>query len=453
MSGHVTTLHQITRGLLVAGLVSLFHAIQLQPAWAQHHATPNRSITMTAVKTAPAAAGPSNSTDETAIRPFHYRATDAELAELRRRVLATRFPEKETVDDFTQGPQLATIERLAKYWGTEYDWRRVEARLNALPQFVTRIDGLDIHFIHVRSKHPNALPVIVTHGWPGSVIEQLKIIDPLVNPTAHGGAATDAFDVVIPSMPGYGFSERPATTGWGPERIARAWIALMERLGYTRYVAQGGDWGAAITEIMATMAPKALIGIHVNMPSSVQPDLDKLAFANAPAPEGLTAEEKGSYQQLAFFYTRIAYATMMGSRPQSLAGIADSPVGIAAYFLDHDKDSYDLITRVFNGEQEGLTRDDVLDNVTLTWLTNTFVSGARLYWEYKGAFFAVRGVKIPVVVSAFPNELFFTPKSWAERAFPKLLYYKSHPKGGHFAAFEQPAALTSDMREGFRALR
>lgn len=390
---------------------------------------------------------------DTSIRPFSYRATDKELADLKRRVQETRLPDKEAVDDFTQGPQLATIQRIKDYYATQYDWRKVEARLNALPQFLTNIDGLDIHFIHVKSKHPGALPVIITHGWPGSIIEQLKLVDPLTNPTAHGGSAADAFDVVIPSIPGYGFSERPSTAGWGPEKIARAWIVLMKRLGYTRFVAQGGDWGAAITEIMAQQGAKELLAIHVNMPSSIQPELDKLAFANAPAPAGLTAEEKRSYEQLAFFYTRIAYAAMMGSRPQSLAGIADSPVGIAAYFLDHDRDSYELIARVFNGEPEGLTRDDVLDNVTLTWLTNTFVSGARLYWEYKGAFFAVRGLTTPVAVSAFPNELYFTPRSWAEAAFPNLLYYKSHPKGGHFAAWEQPQALSEDMRAGFSSVR
>jgi pimeloyl-ACP methyl ester carboxylesterase len=409
---------------------------------------------MTATNTAPASpARASAPSGDTSIRPFTYRASDEELADLKARVRATRLPEKETVDDFSQGPQLSTIERIKEYYGTQYDWRKVEARLNALPQFLTRIDGLDIHFIHVKSKHPNALPVIITHGWPGSIIEQLKLVDPLTNPTAHGGSAADAFDVVIPSIPGYGFSERPTRTGWGPEKIARAWHTLMQRLGYTRYVAQGGDWGAAITELMAQQGMKELLAINVNMPSSMQPDIDKLALANAPAPAGLTAEEKRSYEQLAFFYTRIAYAIQMGARPQALYGVADSPVGIAAFFLDHDKDSYDLITRVFNGEAEGLTRDDILDNVTLTWLTNTFVSGARLYWEYKGGFFAVRGLTTPVAVSAFPNELYFTPRSWAEKAFPKLIYYKAHPKGGHFAAWEQPQALTEDLRAGFRALR
>jgi pimeloyl-ACP methyl ester carboxylesterase len=403
--------------------------------------------------TAVASPQTSKGTEAPALRPFRYTASDAELADLRRRVLATRWPEKETVDDFSQGPQLATMMKLADYWATQYDWRKVEARLNALPQFITTIDGLDIHFVHVRSKHPDALPLIVTHGWPGSVIEQLKIIDPLVNPTAHGGTAADAFDVVIPSIPGFGFSERPSRTGWTPERIAGAWATLMQRLGYTRYVAQGGDWGALITELMALQGAQGLAAIHVNMPGSVPPEIDKLAFANAPVPAGLSAEERHAYEQLAFFYTRIHYATMMGARPQTLTGVADSPVGIAAYFLDHDKDSYDLITRVFNGEPEGLSRDDVLDNVTLTWLTNTFLSGARLYGEYQGGYFNQKGVTLPTAVSAFPNELFQTPRSWAEQAFPKLLYYQKQPKGGHFAAWEQPAALTADLRAGFRTLR
>jgi pimeloyl-ACP methyl ester carboxylesterase len=389
-----------------------------------------------------------------AIRPFQYHATDVELADLRRRISATRWPDRETVADPSQGVQLATVQNLATYWGTAYDWRKVEARLNALPQFVTTIDGLDIHFIHVRSKHKNALPVIITHGWPGSVIEQMKIIDPLTNPTAHGGRAEDAFDVVIPSMPGYGFSGKPTEGGWDAVRIARAWAELMNRLGYTRYVAQGGDWGAVVTEMMAVQAPPGLIGIHTNMPGVVPADVDKAASSGAPAPSGLSAEEKAQYDRLVFVYTKgIAYGYQLGLHPQSLTGIADSPVGLAAYLIDHDLRSYEMISRVFAGGREGLTRDDVLDNITLTWLTGTAISSGRLYWENKLPFFAVRGVNIPVAVSAFPDELYQTPRSWAERAFPKLIYYHKVDKGGHFAAWEQPALLTEELREGFRPLR
>lgn len=392
--------------------------------------------------------------DRTSIRPFHYKASEADLADLRRRIKATRWPERETVKDDTQGVQLATTRKLAEYWATDYDWRKIEAKLNALPQFITEIDGLDIHFIHVRSKHPNALPVIVTHGWPGSIIEQMKIIDPLVNPTAHGGTAADAFDVVIPSMPGYGFSSKPAATGWGPERIASAWGVLMTRLGYKRYVAQGGDWGALVTQVMGVQAPAGLVAIHTNMPGAVPPEIDKLAFVGAPAPAGLAADERAAYDRLAFFYTTgLAYAQEMGLRPQTLYGIADSPVGLAAWFIDHDAKSYELIARVFDGQTEGLTRDDVLDNITIAWLTNTAISGARLYWENKLPFFAPKDIKVPVAVSVFPDELYPCPRSWAEKAYPKLVHYNRLPKGGHFAAFEQPAALTSEMRAGFRSLR
>ena len=398
----------------------------------------------------------SNVVETTAIRPFQVNIPDAELTDLRRRIDATRFPEKETVADFSQGVPLATVQKLAKYWGAEYDWRKVEARLNAVPNFITEIDGLDIHFIHVRSKHPNAMPVIVTHGWPGSVVEQLKIIDPLVNPTAHGGSAADAFDVVVPSIPGYGFSGKPSGPGWDPPHIARAWDVLMKRLGYTNYVAQGGDWGAIITELMAAQAPQGLLGIHTNMPNVIPPDIDAATFAGKPAPAGLSAEEKLAYERLSFVYAKgIGYGFQMGLRPQTLYGIADSPVGVAAYFLDHDARSLELIARVFDGKPEGLTRDDVLDNVTITWLTNTFVSGARLYWEKKDtSFFGVKGIKaVPVAVSVFPDELYPAPRSWAERAYPKLLYYKKHDKGGHFAAWEQPELLVEDVRAGFRSLR
>jgi pimeloyl-ACP methyl ester carboxylesterase len=398
--------------------------------------------------------GSERAADKNAIRPFHVNVPEAELTELRRRINATKWPERETVTDASQGVQLATIQALARYWATDYDWRRIEAKLSALPHFITEIDGLDIHFIHVRSKHENALPLIVTHGWPGSVIEQLKIIDPLTNPTAHGASASDAFDVVVPSMPGYGYSGKPTTTGWGPDRIARAWVTLMKRLGYTKFVAQGGDWGAVITDLMGVQASPELLGIHTNMPGAVPVDVDKAAFTGAPAPSGLSAEEKAAFERLQFVYSKgVAYGYQMGLRPQTLYGIADSPIGLAAYFLDHDAWSYALISRVFAGESAGLTRDDVLDNITIAWLTNTALSGARLYWENKFSYFNVKGVSIPVAVSAFPDEIDLCPRSWAERAYPKLIYYNKHDKGGHFAAFEQPQLLSEDLRAGFRSLR
>jgi pimeloyl-ACP methyl ester carboxylesterase len=392
--------------------------------------------------------------DKTAIRPFHVNVPETELTELRRRINATRWPERETVTDQSQGVQLATIQALARYWATDYDWRKIEAKMNAVPQFMTEIDGLDIHFIHVRSKHENALPLIVTHGWPGSIIEQMKIIDPLTNPTAHGGNASDAFHLVIPSMPGYGYSGKPTTTGWDVPHIARAWVVLMKRLGYTKFVAQGGDWGALITELMGVQAPPELLGIHVNMPGAVPAEIDKAAFTGAPMPDGLSPEEQLAFERLQFVYSKgVAYGYQMGLRPQTLYGIADSPVGLAAYFLDHDAWSYALISRVFAGEAAGLTRDDVLDNITIAWLTNTAISGARLYWENKLGYFNVKGVSIPVAVSAFPDEIDLCPRSWAERAYPKLIHYNKLDKGGHFAAWEQPELLTEELRAGFRSLR
>jgi pimeloyl-ACP methyl ester carboxylesterase len=390
------------------------------------------------------------------IHPFHVNVPEAELTELRRRIKATRWPERETVTDQTQGVQLATMQALARYWATDYDWRKCEARLNALPQFVTEIDGLDIHFIHVRSKHEDALPLIVTHGWPGSIVEQMKIIDPLTDPTAHGGNASDAFHLVIPSIPGYGYSGKPTTTGWDVPHIARAWVVLMKRLGYTRFVAQGGDWGAIITEVMGLQAPPELLGIHINMPGIFPGDIDQAAFSGAAAPSGLSADETVAYERLRFVYQKgIAYGYQMGLRPQTLYGIADSPIGLAAYFLDHDARSYELISRVFDGRPEGLTRDDVLDNITIAWLTNTALSGARLYWENWGklGFFNAKGVSIPVAVSVFPDELYPAPRSWAERAFPKLIHYNRLAKGGHFAAFEQPQLLSEEVRAGLRPLR
>jgi pimeloyl-ACP methyl ester carboxylesterase len=396
-----------------------------------------------------------------AVRPFHFRATDEALADLRRRITATKWPSGENVADDSQGVQLATMRELARYWQTDYDWRKFEAKLSALPQFVTNIDGLDIHFIHVRSKHPNALPIIVTHGWPGSIIEQLKIIEPLTNPTAYGGSASDAFDVVIPSLPGHGFSGKPTTLGWDPVRIARAWVVLMKRLGYTRFVAQGGDWGNAVTEQMALLAPPELLGIHTNMPAAVPADIAKALLAGGPPPAGLSADERHAYDQLDLFYKNgLAYAQEMSQRPQTLYAIDDSPIGLAAWMLDHDARSYELIARVFKGQKEGLTRDDILDNVTLYWLTNTGVSAARLYWETlhqvplrQIAFFGPQGVVIPVAISAFPDELYQAPRSWIVRAYPKLIYYNRLAKGGHFAAWEQPELFTAEMRAAFKSLR
>lgn len=397
---------------------------------------------------------PSATNATESIRPFKVHFKDSELKELRKRVQATKWPKQETVADASQGVQLATIQKLANYWSTSYDWRKAEAKLNSFPNFITHIDGLDIHFIHVRSKHPNALPLIVTHGWPGSIIEQLKIIEPLTNPTAHGGKAEDAFDIVIPSIPGYGFSEQPAQTGWDPARISRAWITLMNRLGYKKYVAQGGDWGDLITEQMGVIAPPELVGIHTNMPAAVPNEISQALWSHQPAPSTLSADEKRAWDQLDFFFKHgLAYAQEMGNKPQTLYGIEDSPIGLASWILDHDIRSYELIARAFDGQHEGLTKDDVLDNITLYWLTNTAVSSARLYWENKFIFFKPLGVKIPVAVSAFPDELYQAPKSWVEKAFPNLIHYNRLEKGGHFAAWEQPQLFSEEVRAAFRILR
>ncbi|TCM99044.1 pimeloyl-ACP methyl ester carboxylesterase [Paenibacillus sp. BK033] len=387
------------------------------------------------------------------IRSFQAHIPEAELSELRRRINETKWPDRETVKDQSQGTQLETMKELARYWAKDYDWRKFEAKLNGYPQYITNIDGLDIHFIHVRSKHKGALPIILTHGWPGSFVEMMKIIDPLSNPTAYGGKASDAFDVVIPSLPGYGFSEKPTEPGWGPDRIANAWIELMKRLGYTKYVAQGGDWGAIITDLMAVKAPEGLIGVHSNMPGTVPADIEKALHCGDSMPDGLSPEEKRAYEQLQFFNKHLGYAELMGTRPQTLTALADSPIGLAAFLLDHDEKSLKLMSDAFRGKPGGLSRDEILDDITLYWLTNTAISSARLYWENKYPFFGVKGVKIPTAVSVFPDELYEAPRSWAEQAYPKLYYYNVLDKGGHFAAWEQPALFTNELRSAFRKLR
>jgi pimeloyl-ACP methyl ester carboxylesterase len=395
----------------------------------------------------------------TEIRPFHVEVAEEDLVDLRRRIAATRWPERETVADETQGVQLATMQELVRYWGSEYDFRRFEARLNALPQFITEIDGLDIHFIHVRSRHEDALPLVVNHGWPGSVVEQLKIVDRLTNPTAHGASAEDAFHLVIPSMPGYGFSGKPTDTGWGPERMGRAWDVLMKRLGYTEYVAQGGDWGAFVVDQMGLQAPDGLLGIHTNMPAAVPADIDRATLAGEPPPSALPDEERRAYDGLIRTYGQVEYAHMMAARPQTLYGIADSPVGLAAWLLDHnDADGQpavavaEALERTDSATGE-LTRDEVLDNITLYWLTNTGVSASRLYWEYKGGFFNAKGVQIPVAVTVFPSEQYQAPRRWAEQAYPNLIHFNEVDRGGHFGAWEQPELFCTELRAGFRSLR
>ena len=443
--------HAITRMMQGALGVALF-ATPCYAVAAESTGADTLASTSSATKQ-PAASG------DTAIRPFRVNIPQSALDDLRRRVRTTQWPEKETVTDTSQGVPLAAMRELARYWATDYDWRKVEAELNALPQFVTKIDGLDIHFIHVRSKHKNALPLVVNHGWPGSVIEQLKIIGPLTDPTAYGGRAEDAFDIVIPSMPGYGFSGKPTSTGWGPERMGRAWDVLMKRLGYTRYVASGGDWGAFVVDQMGLQAPRGLLAIHTNMPAVVPNDINTALSRGDPPPPGLSAEEQRASEQLARTFKQVQYAVLMAARPQTLYGIADSPVGLAAWLLDHnDADGQpaaavaSALTRITSATGE-LTRDEILDNITLYWLTNTGVSASRLYWEYKGGFFNAKGVAIPVAVSVFPGEQYEAPRSWTEKAYPKLIHYNKVAKGGHFAAWEQPRLFAEEVRASFRSLR
>jgi pimeloyl-ACP methyl ester carboxylesterase len=452
----------IVTAMAIFALPSTAHAAAKPPSPGYADPAPGQTIARTEVPitqvgvTGAAMAPPSG---DTSIRPFTFHASDEALTEMKRRIVATRWPEKETVNDQSQGVPLATMRDLAGYWGGAYDWRKAEARLNSYPQFITNIDGLDIHFIHVKSKHPNALPLIINHGWPGSVLEQTKLIGPLTDPTAHGGKAEDSFDVVIPSMPGYGFSGKPTATGWGPEHMAKAWAVLMKRLGYTRYVAQGGDWGAFVVDQMALQAPPGLLAIHTNMPATVPADVQKALDSGTGSPAGLSTEEKRAYEQLVRTFKQVDYARIMGSRPQTLYGLADSPVFLAAWLLDHNDADGQPAVAVFNGLKRTssttgeLTREEILDNITLYWLTNTGVSTSRLYWEYKGGFFNAKGVKTPVAVSVFPSEQYEAPRSWTERAYPKLIYYHRAEKGGHFAAWEQPQIFAQELRGAFKSIR
>src|SRR5215203_1541695 len=429
------------------------------PNYSTLHPLLSQTICLALGLSLPAVGRAQTATERTSIRPFSFHASDEALNDMRRRIQETRWPEKETVNDESQGVPLATIRELAHYWATDYDWRKAEAKLNALPQFVTNIDGLDIHFIHVRSREKNALPVVINHGWPGSVLEQIKLIGPLTDPVAYGGKAEDAFDVVIPSMPGYGFSGKPAATGWGPERMGRAWTELMTRLGYTHYVAQGGDWGAFVVDQMGLQAPRGLLAIHTNMPATVPTDVDKALIRGEPAPSGLSAEERRAYEQLVRTFKQVDYARIMASRPQTLYGLADSPVFLAAWLLDHNDADAQPAAAVTAGLRRSssavgeLTRDEILDNITLYWLTNTGVSSSRLYWEYKGGFFNAKGVKTPVAVTVFPSEQYEAPRSWTEQAYPKLIHYNRVAKGGHFAAWEQPGIFVDELRAAFRSVR
>ena len=436
-----SVIHKLWRGVRIATAFAIMFAAPVYAAPGTQHETKNTIAT-----------------EDESIRPFHINVSDEALADLRQRISATKWPESETVTDATQGVQLQTMREVARYWQNDYDWRKVEARLNALPQFTTTIDGVEIHFIHVRSKHPNALPIIITHGWPGSIIEQLKIIDPLTNPTAYGGNASDAFDVVIPSLPGYGFSGKPTAPGWDIPHIARSWVTLMKRLGYTRFVAAGGDVGAQVVDELGVEAPPELVAIHSNMPGTVPTEVSKALVSHQPPPAGLSADELHAWEQLDFFYKKgLGYAIEMSNRPQTLYALMDSPVGLAAWMIDHDARSEELITRAFEGKTEGLTRDDVLDDITLYWLTNTAVSAARSYWDYsrtaKKGFFDVKGARVPVAVSAFPDEIYTAPRSWTEKAYPNLIHYNRLPKGGHFAAWEQPELYASQLRAAFRSVR
>jgi len=448
-----------TRRGFLAGSVAAFSVSLFMFASPNYAQTKTMTPSDTGAVVVAAADATGQAAEDQSIRPFTFNAPQAKLDDLRRRIKATQWPEKETVADDTQGMPLATMQELARYWATDHDWRKAEAKLNALPQFTTNIDGLDIHFIHVRSKNPKALPLIISHGWPGSVLEQIKLVGLLTDPSAHGGKAEDAFHVVIPSMPGYGFSGKPTSTGWGPERMARAWAELMKRLGYTRYVAQGGDWGAFVVDYMGVQAPPGLLAIHTNMPGTVPADIDKAAFAGDPVPSGLSPDEKHAYEGLVFTYKHLAIYQMMASRPQTLYGLADSPVGLAAYLLDHgDHEGQPAgavvaaLRRTSRATGE-LTRDEILDNITLYWLTNTGVSASRLYWEYKGGFFNPKGVKIPVAVTVFPGEQYQAPRSWTDKAYPNLIYYNKVDKGGHFAAWEQPQIFAQELRAAFKPLR